>query len=103
MTRMPNFERSQAMSDDQNIRRGWLKFMYLYTIVGAGGVGLGIVTIPGVVKSVFSLPTPDPITLGITGSVYLAFGLLAILGLRAPLKFVPILLTQNPEVGPGES
>jgi hypothetical protein len=36
----------------------------------------------------------DPVTYGINGSVFLAFGLLAILGLRAPLKFVPVLLLQ---------
>ena len=32
--------------------------------------------------------------LGIVGSVYLAFGILSILGLRSPLRFVPVLLLQ---------
>ena len=82
------------MSKETGVRWGWLKFMYIYTIVGAGGFGLGIIAVPEVIKSVFSLPDGDPITLGITGSVYLSFGLLAILGLRAPLKYVPILLLQ---------
>ncbi|MBT9137357.1 MAG: hypothetical protein DDT34_02449 [Firmicutes bacterium] len=80
------------MSKEIDVRWGWLKFMYIYTIVGAGGFGLGIIAVPEVIKSVFSLPNGDPITLGITGSVYLSFGLLSILGLRAPLKYVPILL-----------
>jgi molybdopterin-binding protein len=31
------------MSKDINVRWGWLKGMYIYTIVGAGGVGLGII------------------------------------------------------------
>ena len=82
------------MSNTINIRWGWLKFMYWYTIVGAGGFGLGIITIPNTMKSVFSWPNQDPIVFGITGSVYLAFGILSILGLRSPLKFVPILLLQ---------
>ena len=82
------------MSKEIDVRWGWLKFMYIYTIVGAGGFGLGIIAIPEVIKSAFSLPNGDPITLGITGSVYLSFGLLSILGLRATLKYVPILLLQ---------
>lgn len=82
------------MSNVVNVRWGWLKFMYIYTILGAGGLGLGIITIPKAIISMFGLPNGDPITLGITGSVYLAFGLLSIIGLRAPLKFAPILLLQ---------
>jgi len=82
------------MSKEIHVRWGWLKFMYIYTIVGSGGFGLGIIAVPEVIKSLFSLPNGDPITLGITGSVLIAFGLLAILGLRAPLKYVPILFLQ---------
>jgi hypothetical protein len=82
------------MSKDANVRWGWLKFMYIYTIVGAGGFGLGIIVIPNVMKSVFRWPSQDPIVFGVTGSVYLAFAILSILGLRSPLKFVPILLLQ---------
>ena len=92
--RILNFERNITMSKEKDVRWGWLKFMYIYTIVGAGGVGLGIIAVPEVMKSVFSLPNGDPITLGITGSVYLSFGLLSMLGLRAPLKYAPILLLQ---------
>ena len=82
------------MSSNINIRWGWLKFMYVYTIVGAGAFGLGIVAIPKVMKSLFGLPSQDPIIFGIIGSIYMAFGLLSILGLRDPLKFVPVLLLQ---------
>ena len=92
--RIPNFKGRITMSREIAARWGWLKFMYIYTIVGAGGFGLGIITVPEVMKSVFSLPNGDSITLGIAGSVFLSFGLLAILGLRAPLKYVPILLLQ---------
>ena len=82
------------MSQDIKIRWGWLKFMYVYTIVGAGGFGLGTIFIPSVMESIFRYPSQDPILYGIVGSVYLAFGLLSLLGLRSPLKFAPLLLLQ---------
>ena len=82
------------MSQDNKVRWGWLKGMYIYTIVGAGGFGLGIITMPDVMRSMFGWPGQDPIVLGVTGSVYLSSALLSILGLRSPLKFAPILLLQ---------
>jgi hypothetical protein len=82
------------MSKDIKIRWGWLKGMYIYTIVVAGLFGLGIIVIPEVIKTIFTWPVNEPIALGIVGSVYVAFGLLSILGLRSPLKFVPVLLMQ---------
>ena len=82
------------MSDNINIRWGWLKFMYWYTIVGAGGFGLGMIIMPKMMCSIFAWPTGDPIVFGITGSVYLSFGLLSIFGLKSPIKFVPILMLQ---------
>ncbi|MBE9531153.1 MAG: hypothetical protein IMF00_07790 [Proteobacteria bacterium] len=82
------------MNKDINIRWGWLKIMYWYTILGAGGFGLAMVVMPENVRSLFGWPTQDPIVYGVTGSVWLAFGLLSILGLKAPLKFVPVLLMQ---------
>ena len=68
--------------------------MYVYTIVGAGGFGLGIVIMPELIKATFRWPGGDPIPLGIVGSVYVAFGLLSVLGLRDSLKFAPVLLLQ---------
>ena len=82
------------MANNNSVRWGWIKAMYIYTIVGAGGFGLGIIVIPKVMLSIFGLPNQDPIVFGVTGSVYLSFALLSILGLRAPLKFVPVLLLQ---------
>ena len=81
------------MAAIQGVRWGWLKAMYLVTIVIAGGYGLGIIISPDVMKSIFHTSC-DPIPYGIVGSVFLAFGLLAILGVRAPLKFAPVLLFQ---------
>ena len=82
------------MSKELNVRWGWLKGMYIYTIVGAGGFGFGIIIMPEFMRSLFGWPSQDPIVLGICGSAYFAFALLSILGLRSPLKFAPILLLQ---------
>jgi len=82
------------MSKEIKIRWGWLKFMYIYTIVGAGGFGLGMVFIPDVVISMFKFPSQDPIVFGAFGCMLISSGILAILGLRSPLKFVPLLLFQ---------
>ena len=82
------------MSKDSRIRWGWLKAMYIYTIVGAGAIGAGMIIMPELIKATFQLPTNEPISFGILGSVFAAFGLVSILGLRSPLKFVPVLLLQ---------
>ena len=83
------------MSKDIKIRWGWLKVMYIYTIVGAGGFGLGIIIMPNVMESIFGWPNQDiVISFGVIGSVYVSYALLSILGLRSPLKFTPVLLLQ---------
>lgn len=82
------------MSKELNVRWGWLKGMYIYTIVVAGFLGVGIIVMPEMIKTKFPWPVEEPTAFGIVGSVYVAFGLLSILGLRSPLKFVPVLLMQ---------
>ncbi len=82
------------MSKEIKVRWGWLKGMYVYTIVVAGGFGLGTLFIPKLIQSIFRMPAQDPIVLGVMGSVYVAFALLSLFGLRSPLKFSPILLLQ---------
>lgn len=82
------------MTKDTKIRWGWIKGMYIYTIVVAGLFGLGIIVVPETIKSTFTWPVEEPVAFGIIGSVYLAFGLLSILGLRSPLKFTPVLFLQ---------
>jgi hypothetical protein len=82
------------MSKEMNVRWGWLKGMYILTIIHAGGSGLGIILIPSTIRSIFGWPSQDPIVFGICGSVWVAFGLLSILGLRSLLKYSPILLLQ---------
>ena len=82
------------MDKDMNIKWGWLKLMYWYTIIGAGGFGVAMVILPETVRSLFRWPTQDPIVYGVTASVWTAFGILSIFGLKFPLKFLPILLLQ---------
>jgi hypothetical protein len=82
------------MSKDINVRWGWLKFMYIFTIVVSGGFGLGVIFFPSGIASMYRIQKQDPILFGIVGGVYVAFAILSILGLRSPLKFVPILLLQ---------
>lgn len=82
------------MQSDVSIRWGWLRAMYIYTLVGAGGFGLGILLFPGTIQSVFRFPPQDPFIIGVFGCASLASGLLAILALRSPLKFAPLLLFQ---------
>jgi len=82
------------MENQIKIRYGWLKGMYIYTILGAGLTGLGMILMPKTYSSMVNLPIQEPIIFGILGSVYLAFGLISILGLRSPLKFVPVLLAE---------
>jgi hypothetical protein len=82
------------MTKELKVRRGWLKGMYIFTIIHAGGSGLGIILVPNVIRSIFDWPNQDPIVFGICGSVWVAFGLVSILGLRSPLKFSPVLLLQ---------
>ena len=82
------------MTNSMSVRWGWLKGMYIFTIVVAGLIGLGIIIMPDTMRSMFGFPTQDPIVFGVCGSVYVAFGLLSILGLRSPLKFSPLLLLQ---------
>ena len=53
-----------------------------------------MICVPEWFKTNFNWPVQEPVVFGIAGSLYLAFGLLSILGLRSPLKFVPILMVQ---------
>jgi len=82
------------MSKHSEVRWGWLQAMYIYTIVGAGGFGLGMIFVPELIKMLFGWPVEEPIIFGMVGSVYLAFAILSVFGLRAPLKFAPVLLLQ---------
>lgn len=76
------------------IRWRWLRFMYIYTIVIAGGMGLSQLLVPARMQSMLGMPEQDPLVFGLGASVFLAMGLVAILGIRTPLKYCPILLVE---------
>jgi hypothetical protein len=82
------------MGDRSAIRWGWLKAMYIYTVVGAGGFGLAMLVSPSAVQTALRFPAQDPAVFKLYGCVLLAAGLIAIPALRFPLKFVPLLLLQ---------
>jgi hypothetical protein len=79
---------------DYRIRWRWLRAMYIYTAVIAGGMGLATILVPGRVQSTFGMAAQDPVVFGLNGSVFLAFGLVALARLRAPLKYCPLLLME---------
>jgi hypothetical protein len=53
-----------------------------------------MVFVPDVIISTLKFPSQDPIVLGAFGCMLISSGILGILGLRSPLKFVPLLLFQ---------
>ena len=71
-----------------------LKIMYILTIVLAGGIGLMMLISPSFAMTLFSQPAQDLYSYGVTAAIWTTFGLLAILGLRDPIKYMPILLFQ---------
>lgn len=82
------------MAHTHNIRWKWLTGMYVYTMLGAGGLGMGLLFRPNTIAQRFGWTGSDPVVLGIIGSLLLAFAVLSGLGLRSPLKFAPVLLLQ---------
>jgi hypothetical protein len=82
------------MAMGRAVRWHWLRAMYILTVIVAGGFGLGMLVAPARVQSALAMPAQDPVTFGLNGSVFLAFGLAAIGGLRAPLKYCTILLVE---------
>ncbi len=56
--------------------------------------GLGMLISPEKMQALLKWPAVEPISYGVLASLYFTFGLVALLGLRDPLKFVPLLLAQ---------
>ena len=71
-----------------------LKIMYILTIVIAGGFGIMMLIAPSFVMALMSQPAVDLYFYGFAAAIWTTFGLLAILGLRDPIKYMPILLFQ---------
>ena len=71
-----------------------LKLMYIYTIITTIVFGLSILVMPGLWFSLTDLTLQNQYIFGIVGSVWLAFGISSILGLRNPMKFIAVLVLQ---------
>jgi len=82
------------MDQEKKIRMGWIKGMYLYTILGAGGAGLGMIIAPHLAQQIFGMGEQDPVFFGIAASIWLSFGIMSFLGLKSPLKYLPVLCMQ---------
>ena len=81
------------MSGTKRNRVVLLRLMYAPTIVIAGSLGIGMLAASDVTQWVFGVDCP-PILSGLIGSVFLAFALMSVLGLRDPMKFAPLLFMQ---------
>ena len=82
------------MENESMVRYGWLRAMYVWTVLGAGGFGLAVLLLPETTRAALGYPAQDPLLFGIVACVYLAFGLLAVPGYRSPVRFAPVLLLQ---------
>jgi len=81
-----------AETREFRIRYNWMKFMYAYIIVGAGSLGVAFLLAPNTTLNLLGYPAQEPLWAGVGYSVFVAFAILSIFGLRSPLKFAPVLL-----------
>lgn len=82
------------MKKSLTVRWKWLKAMYIYTIILPGITGLTVVFFPETYAELFQFQPQDPYQIGITGSMWFSFAILACFGFRSPLNFLPVLLFQ---------
>lgn len=81
------------MEKIKKIRIFWLKMMYVSTLVIAGGLGVGLLIFRDATQWIFGIVCSHILS-GLIGSMFLAFALLSVLGLRNPVRFVPLLCLQ---------
>ena len=81
------------------VRYGWLKL--LYGLTAFLGILVGGIMLFGpeklarkVVGIPFMLPDQDPIIFGALAGIWFTIGLLCLLALRSPIKFLPLLMLQ---------
>lgn len=85
--------------DRKNIHFGWIRWLYVCTAFMGISTGLIILLAPdrfarNIIGVPYTLPSQDRVVFGLVGGFWLAMGVMAVLGLRAPLRFLPIFLVQ---------
>ncbi len=71
-----------------------LKVMFIFIIVIEIPLGLFMLIAPDLFINLLGFPPQDPLMYGVGASIWLTFGLISILAIREPMKYVPILLFQ---------
>ena len=74
-----------------------LKLKVFYAVIAIIEIPIGILMLvaPEVYLSIMGGPSnQDPLLYGVAASIWETFGILSLLGIRSPMKFVPILLFQ---------
>jgi hypothetical protein len=85
--------------DRKDFRFGWIRLLYVCTALMGISTGLIILLAPprfarNIIGIPYTLPPQDRVVFGLIGSFWLSIGIMAVLGLRAPLRFLPIFLIQ---------
>jgi hypothetical protein len=85
--------------DRTDIPYGWMRLLYVCTAFLGLSSGLIILLAPdrfarNIIGVPFTLPSQDRVVFGLVGCFWLSMGVMALLGLRAPLRFLPIFLVQ---------
>lgn len=91
------YKRSMYILNKKNISNFnliFIKIMYVYTIIGAVIMGIGIIFFNEQIAEVFGFNKQNPFFFGISGSLYLSLAVTSILGLINPVRYIPILIMQ---------
>ena len=73
----------------------WMRLMFAANVVGAGVPGLLVTFFPTFAQRyLFDGVAQDDLVFGVTGSAWLAVGLISILGLRNPAPFAGVFVMQ---------
>lgn len=77
----------------------WMRLLYSLTAFMGISTGLIILLAPqrfarNIIGIPYVLPIQDRVVFGLVGGFWFSMGVMALLGLRAPLRFLPIFLVQ---------
>ena len=77
------------------VRFTWIRVMYAANIIGGGVPGFLVTFFPEFAeRSMFGAVAQDGLLFGVTGSVWLAIGLLSALGLFYPLPLIGVFMVR---------